>query len=432
MNDKSERIDRYRKRNRKRDKRKSDYKRGMVAGNPRYQRTRAKVGANRSMSANSTLPRIPKDKGIDEGLRRVVQAVDHWCRNNRVSYDIACDESDLQGIKLFQKNRPLLNSLLDHISPFIEHHNIHLETQKVRGGTILAFSLKALSESRFNSLIAEIGEEVEAMSFQERIDDAMNQTPVPTMEQETSSDLYSKLLESAKKMVKGKDDSDEFDTIDREESQTKKGGSHGATLGSSKGATLRFEDKVSTALSLRPDTDRHRYNFNHQLREALGGIATPSDAQPGDLFAKFAKALQVLGDQMGVGPLQDRLKEQGIRWKKSDDGQSIILYIVNAQTNAPQPIARITAETLDKPNDFEEQLTHMLDFAQGDAPGAFKQEQERIRNQEKAVREIARAVSPQQGQESEVAQQMQSQAAGPAAPTQPATVTAPRKAATPK
>jgi hypothetical protein len=81
---------------------------------------------------------------------------------------------------------------------------------------------------------------------------------------------------------------------------------------------------------------------------------------------------------------------------------------MNATTNAPQPVASINAETLDNPSDFEEQLTHMLDFAEGEAPGAFKQKQEQIKNQEKAVRDIAQAVAPQeqQQQQSEVTRQM--------------------------
>jgi hypothetical protein len=108
---------------------------------------------------------------------------------------------------------------------------------------------------------------------------------------------------------------------------------------------------------------------------------------------------------MGLGPLQERLKAQGISWKQSDDGQAIILTIKNAMTKTDQPIARISHETLQNPSDFEVQLKNMLDFATGDAPGAFQQKEQEIQDRKKAIGDIAKAVQPQD-QESEVAQQM--------------------------
>lgn len=353
-------------------------------------------------------------EGIHPRLKSVIAAVDNWCKENNISYDVACDESDIQGVKLFQKNRMLINRLFEHITPFLEKNNVHLEHQKVRGGTILAFSLEALAESRFRKIIAGIGEEIEPMTFEDRIADAMARKPLPKVipesPQKTPEELEADFLRSATRIIEGKDsdeeesESDGGGAVQTKEAQSTKGQTSRPTLGPSKGATMRFEHRILNALGLRPTRAAHK-KFRMQLREALDGIATPTGTQPSDLFAKFARALRVLGDQMGTGPLQDLLKQQGINWKKSDDGQSIILYIVNAQTNAPQPIARISAETLESPRDFEDQLTNMLDFAKGDAPGAFKQKQQEIKDQEKAVRDIARAVSPQD-RESEVARQM--------------------------
>lgn len=384
--------------------------------------------------------------GIHPRLLAVISAVNDWCQQNGVQYDIACDESDIQGIKLFQKNRTLINNLFEHITPFLEKNGIHLEHEKVRGGTIIAFSLEALSEQKMRGIITGIGEEIETMTFQDRIADAIARKPVPKVVQESpkpksKDELRYSFLKTAIGLVEGKKDDDDRCRCGRNRCQhtglvegndnkgsekTREGitKTSQSSRGATKGHALQFEHKINGAFGIK--SRKTRGLFNSHLQEALGGIATPTGAQPQDLFAKFARALRVLGDQMGTGPLQDLLKSQGINWKKSDDGGSIILYIVNAQTNAPQPIARVSAETLENPSDFEEQLTHMLDFAKGDAPGAFKQRQQEIKNQEKAVRDIARAVSPQD-RESEVAKQMNSDM-----PTQDAGVQAATVAASPK
>ncbi|MHA1289159.1 MAG: hypothetical protein ACTSPB_17360, partial [Candidatus Thorarchaeota archaeon] len=177
-----------------------------------------------------------------------------------------------------------------------------------------------------------------------------------------------------------------------------------SSKGVSKGTELRYESKVAKAMHLKPGKKKP-HEFNYALHEALDGMATETDAQPSVLFKQFARALRVLGQRMGLGPLQDRLKEQGIAWKQSDDGQAIILTIKNATTKADQPIARISHETLSNPGDFEVQLKSMLDFATGDAPGAFAQKETEIADRKKAISDIAKAVQPRD-EESEVAQQM--------------------------
>jgi len=146
-------------------------------------------------------------------------------------------------------------------------------------------------------------------------------------------------------------------------------------------------------------------HFSNNLSEALDGLATADGKQPMDLFKTFARALRVLGERMGVGPLQNKLKEKGITWKKSSDGQDLILVIKNADTKTEQPVARINYETLQNPNDFQEQLKNMLDFAMGQAPGAFSQQEKEIQDRKKTISDIAKAIKPMD-QESEVAKQM--------------------------
>jgi hypothetical protein len=298
----------------------------------------------------------------------------------------------------------------------------------------LAFSLEAIAESRLNEIIAEAGEELEPMTFADKIELAFEKPPVleePTEQEKVEQDID--FLESAMAIVgeaqyktpdrgmerghtkdrrlsntpaiSGKDRAtagqDDNESIGQ--SQGSKGAGQG-NKGVSKGATLRYEDKISKALQVEGEERKPR-EFLFALHEALDGIATPTGAQPGDLFKMFARALRVLGQRMGLGPLQERLKAQGISWKQSDDGQAIILTIKNAMTKTDQPIARISHETLQNPSDFEVQLKNMLDFATGDAPGAFQQKEQEIQDRKKAIGDIAKAVQPQD-QESEVAQQM--------------------------
>jgi hypothetical protein len=407
---------------------------------------------------------------INSRLKQICSEINHWCVENKIPYDLVCDESDLQGFMLFKKNRKTLIGLIEHLSPIIQQNYIHLEMRKVRGGNIIAFSLKALSEDQINKILAEAGEEEVPMTFKERIADAFTQPPPPMVESEPDFfETAKKIAESQRKPATGgmtrsnqtghqrqQHTSDvtyggvEHGASPRAnqskltkkravdspvnddsplEAQTAKGATPGANRGATKGSPIRFENRVRDALDL--PVMRGPTDFDVALNETLRGMATATGVQPGDLFNQFARALQVLGQQMGIGPLQDQLKKQGIKWKKSDDGMAIILYIQNAQTNAPQPIARITAETLENPRDFEDQLTNMLDFAKGEAPGSMAQRQQEMKDQETAIRDIASAISPED-QESEVAKQMNQQGSPAVSPASvsPAPVTpAPEQAA---
>lgn len=374
---------------------------------------------------------------LNPRIKSVCEFVDRWCRSNNVAYSVVCDEGDLQGILLFRKDRPLVGKLLATLDPVISATGVHLETTKVRGGTILAFSIKAISEAKLAALIAEAGEEVEPMSFADKITDALTRTvakPVvegdETVELNTTTFLTTALKVVDEAQYKSPTNAVGHNTLERNSHKPNKPNTppgkanakvvtHDsddpqATTGASQSSTgpgTRFEGRIAETMGVCLPSRRRL--FGKQLAETLqglGGMATPNGTQAGDLFTKFAKALQVMGQSMGTGPLQDQLKQQGINWKKSDDGQSIILYVVNASTNAPQPIARVSAATLEKPSDFETQLLNIMDFAKGDAPGTFKQRQQELQNQEKAAREIAKQLGPQD--QNTIAQQMQPQQPG--------------------
>lgn len=323
--------------------------------------------------------------GINPRLLEVVKAINEYCYDNSVEYDIACDESDLQGVKIFQKDVRFLNGLLRKINPLLEANAIHLETERVRGGTILALSLETISEKTIEDIVRNIGESIEPIPFKEKIDLIIAKKPNLEALKEEGEVCNG---QETGNVVKG----------------AKKGSKKGANQKSSKGMAVKFEN----AKPKYPVNNNNRFTslLEKALSEDLSGMATPNDTNPDEIFKKFAKAMQVLGKQMGAGPLQDRLKEQGIKWKKSDDGLKIILYAMNAQTKAPMPIAQISAETIEKPKDFEEALKNILDFSKGEAPGSFDQTLQSVKDQQSAIADISKAVSPQ---ENEIQQQFKVQ-----------------------
>lgn len=138
-----------------------------------------------------------------------------------------------------------------------------------------------------------------------------------------------------------------------------------------------------------------RKSVGEQIAEALEGMATPSDMQPDELFGNLLASMDSLGARLGVGSIRKKLAEKGIQYKKSKDNTAVIFYVLNAATKAPQPIARVTADQLAKPHDFENTLLSLLDMSRGDAPGALKQQQDLLRSQEQAVRDVAKNALPQ-------------------------------------
>lgn len=127
-------------------------------------------------------------------------------------------------------------------------------------------------------------------------------------------------------------------------------------------------------------------NINSIVKEAAEELNTKK------LFAQFGKAMKVLGEQMGIGPLQDVLKKNGINWRMGDDNSSLVFYTKSGEKE--QPIARISAESIGSQNEFQDQLLNMVDFAQGSAPGTLKQRQEELQKQQQLVRDISKTVWP--------------------------------------
>ena len=134
--------------------------------------------------------------------------------------------------------------------------------------------------------------------------------------------------------------------------------------------------------------------FKLKLQEALEGIATETNVQPQAYFDQFIKALDMFGKEQGLGSIRTKLKTKGIEMARSKDGQSLVLYVINAQTNAKQDIKQVPLSSLENNSKFEEELFNCIDLANGEAPGAFKQRQESLRTQEGAVRDLVSKVGP--------------------------------------
>ena len=152
-------------------------------------------------------------------------------------------------------------------------------------------------------------------------------------------------------------------------------------------------------------------DFDQALNEALDDMATPTDDQPGDLFGKFAKAINALATELQID-VKGMLEQQGIKAKESDDGLRIILYTISADTNAPVPIHQIDSSLLADKHQFSEKLKEVIDLAKGQAPGTDKQKQEMMRNQDTAIKDVADAVVPDEEYESPLEQSLKDDLGG--------------------
>lgn len=302
-------------------------------------------------------------------LRKALDAVCAACEEIQVSYTPSYEESDLQSVFVMSKDPTILNQIEAETIKSLPDDMIVFDTRRVRGGTIISLSLGAINEQDWDKIIEAYKEERE-MGYIDFLSEAKR--------------LVESQFKSATSGITRSNQSSRQRNMYNMNMST--GGYHHPNCAAKRPRGSAITKRIDKALA----------------NEDLSGIATPDDLQPGDLFDRFGKALKILGDQLGMGPLQDKLKAQGINYKLSADKQSIILYVINATTKAPQALLRIPAEALDEPHEMEEQLLNMLDFAKGEAPGALKQQQQAIQAQEKAVRDIVKAFEPKKPQESDV------------------------------
>jgi len=342
-------------------------------------------------------------------LKAACEAISDWCDRNGVAYDLVYDEDDTQGLLVFRrhKNRipPLLNAVREHTS------DLYLRQVQARAGTIILLSVSAINEAELaNSLGDIIVTDEFALKVGRIFDGELTEEPAQP-EQAQPPSLRERLLASAREMAESQYKSPtnvlrRGGALSQFKNSIVRG--HGDGEQPPEGASEEAEPEAAIpTLDTATPEEESKLEYTSRLGDILSELAPPGGAQglqglgaeyqPGDLFQRFAQAMQVLGQQLHLGaPLQDLLKKQGISWKKSDDAQAVIFFVKNAATNAPQPIARIGYQTLSKPQDFQTQLMNMLDFAKGQAPGTEQQKYEEAQEAQKQMRELANQFAPPQ------------------------------------
>lgn len=135
-------------------------------------------------------------------------------------------------------------------------------------------------------------------------------------------------------------------------------------------------------------TGNTKRNFDDIVQEAADELSSGQD-----VFKQFSKAMKILGEQLGIGPIQQKLKKRGISYKLNREKDSLVFYVNNEQ-GEKQPIARISKQNLNSQHDFQSNLEMMVDMANGDPPGTIKQKQERLREQQNVISDLSRVVFP--------------------------------------
>jgi hypothetical protein len=277
-------------------------------------------------------------------------------------FDIALMHAEPSAMNFFipSHHANLAKEYVDQKHHVFKQDGIELTINKIRGGIIITAAIRALNELNIPSGSS-------TMSYKTKLDDLFNK---PLAEEQYHSATAG---------------------MNRTNQSTRQRQSY--TSNTTHGGV---EHPVSPKAQ---DKKLRRKKVTEQIAEAIDGIATPTGTQPVDLFNNLIAGMDHLGDKLGIGSIRNKLAEKGINFKKSKDNTAVIFYVMNATTNSPQPIARISIEQLEKPHEFETTLLSLLDLSRGDAPGALKQQQELLRAQEQAVREVAKSAIPQPEEE---------------------------------
>jgi hypothetical protein len=264
---------------------------------------------------------------------------------NQASYMPVYEDTNMLSFVVAGNQKDLLPAI-STVRAKCEAWGLHCEDARVRGGRVCMISHRALSEHETAIIGSLLGEQINLGTFENRLDRALQE--------------------------------DQF-----------KSATSGITRANQSSRQRQYYDpKRATYAGKRTLPTRRT-----AVSESIHGIATATGEQPKALFQKFGVALRSLGNNLGIGAIQDILKSKGIQYKKSNDGLSLIFTVKNAQTGTDIPIHRITCETLESPNDFQESLLALLDIARGDAPGSFQAKQAQMQDIQKSAREISTAVA---------------------------------------
>ncbi len=282
---------------------------------------------------------------------KLIQAKNQF-EQSGLEFALMHDEPEVSTYFVPRHQSKLVRDYVDEYHHQYKQSGIDLEIRKIRGGMLLTLAIKALNE--LNIPMGRLN-----MMYKKKLEDIFNKPLVETQMHSATAGMFRANQSTRRRQAYNSN-------------KTHSGNAHPAS----------------------PEKTEQLKTVAEQINEALEGIATPYEAQPDELFQNLLGSMDALGNKLGVGSIRQKLAQKGIQYKKSKDNTAVIFYVINASTKAPQPIARVTAEQLAKPHDFENTLLSLLDMSRGDAPGALKQQQELLRSQEQAVRDVAKNVMP--------------------------------------
>lgn len=281
-------------------------------------------------------------------LKRALIIIVEACEDLGIAYRQSNEESDLQSIFVDTKEPDMIDELESRLYKEYDYDTVVFESRRVRGGTIISLSLGSINELQWEKIQETYKRSGNVIDFRE----------------------------TAKRLM---------------EAQYKS-----ATRGASRSnQTGRMRNMLTTDYTYSGKPLAKRINKRLAV-ENIGGIATPSGLQPSELVARFRQALEKLGTQLGLGSIPNMLKERGIHSKMSDDGLSIILYIINGSTGAAQPLMLIPTEELAESHKMETYVRSVLAFAKNEAPGEQEQKEAQLRAQEKAIRDVVSSFVPKE------------------------------------
>ena len=322
----------------------------------------------------------------------LIEIIKQWCKKEGINFsEVLPDGLPSTLIINVPEPRMLRKAIKDNIP-----HNKLVRLKKKRNGTELRVMEPGINDSKNRS---------NQMSYIDKIDKILSNDIKES--QYKHRNPPTKRLKARNKRAPAKKPvaENQYKTY-ISPTNTIKGKSELAPKGKSKLAPVKPQEVVSIAEVSSNDEGfiKKASIFKFKLVEALEGLATKDDLQPQELIGNFMAALDEAGKNIDLGvdqatgqrhtSVRHKLATMGIKIAQSNDKQALIVYNRDMQTKAIQPMMSITIDSLADNNKFTEAVQNCLDYANGDAPGAFKRRQEAMRDQETAIRDVVDRIGP--------------------------------------
>ena len=298
---------------------------------------------------------------MDGKLHNLMLKLTEWCQHRGIAYDLVADEDDLQGALVFSRYQPALPRLRAFLAPLLARDGLYERAVTTRAGTVLLYALSGLNEGGISEdVVARFRDDL-VPAYLGALDRVLLAPELPV----------------------------------REASYTFPGKRQTLTRSSWPNFANKTEDRnKGSRLPTR----------GHRLVEDLQGIAAAYD--PNEVKQSLGGIMRGLG-------LDSQLQQAGIKNKVSDDGQYVIFYNIDQQ-GQPQPIIRYELSDLGEEAKMYEALDFLADLAKREAPGTGKQQRDKAKEQEQAMRQLIKSKLPRRPEDDQQQSLLQ-----PAQPAQP-------------